>query len=121
MSEDLYGPGISDENEVATILEIKATIAPILIKFDSVSLACNDGKETSVARLEFSYFRLFSPSCRRYGRAELASGVTMQNNFDMRRLRLKNRRFDGKRATKIEVRRYPNRDICHVVSSLWPP
>ena len=78
-------------------------------------------RDSSVARLEFSYFRLFSPSCRRYGRAELASGVTMQNNFDMRRLRLKNRRFDGKRATKIEVRRYPNRDTCHVVSSLWPP
>ena len=58
MSEDLYGPGISDENEVATILEIKATIATILIKFDSVSPACNDGKETSVARLEFSYFLL---------------------------------------------------------------
>ena len=61
---------------------------------------------------------IFSPFRRRYGCAELASSATMQNSFHMRRLRLRNRPFDGKRAKKIEVRRYPYRDTCRVVSSL---
>lgn len=81
-----------------SLLEIKATIATILIKFDNLSPACNDGKETSVACSEFFFFCLFSPSRRRYGCAERYNA----KEFSYQTIAPENRLFDGKRAKKID-------------------
>ena len=68
-----------------SLLEIKATIATISIKFDNLSPACNDGKETSVACSEFFFFAYFLLPVV----VMVVLSVTMQKSFHMRRLHLK--------------------------------
>lgn len=68
-----------------SLLEIKATIATILIKFDNLSPACNDGKETSVACSEFFFFAYFLLPVV----VMVVLSVTMQKSFHMRRMHLK--------------------------------
>ena len=68
-----------------SLLEIKATIATISIKFDNLSPACNDGKETSVACSEFFFFAYFLLPVV----VMVVLSVTMQKSFHMRRMHLK--------------------------------
>ena len=94
-----------------SLLEIKATIATILIKFDNLSPACNDGKETSVACSEFFFFPYFLLPVV----VMVVLSVTMQKSFHMRRLHLKTDYLmeNGRRKSKSAG----NPTETHVMSS----
>ena len=93
------------------ILRIKTTIALLLVFQSSLTTLVVQWRQRNLpdSAMHFqgfciAYFLVF---------VEHASSVTTQNIFDMWRFRLKNRRFDGKRATKLTTLK------LNVEANLW--
>ena len=93
------------------ILRIKTTIALLLVFQSSLTTLVVQWRQRNLpdSAMHFqgfciAYFLVF---------VEHSSSVTTQKIFDMWRFRLKNRRFDGKRATKLTTLK------LNVEANLW--
>ena len=96
-NHDVATVAIADWRE--RILRIKTTMALLLVFQSTLTTLVVQGRQRNLpdSAMHFqgfciAYFLVF---------VEHASSVTTQKIFDMWRFRLKNRRFDGKRATKL--------------------
>ena len=109
---------------VATIFQIKAKIAlPFQSRLTTKVVQWQQGKPAKkcTVRSEF-LFCLLSRFCRCCGCVKLLVALPRKTRLDMRRFRLKNRRFNGKHATTycndIDFRRYPYRG-SHYERHVW--